>query len=214
MKEKERIAFVKEHYKQVANKYHKSKTDKQAMTPIFDSWLNHPVNSGKILELGCGGGFPVAKKILEAKKQYLGVDLSEEMIEIAKQELSQWSNNFKVGEMLEFCKNSDDNLFSGITTLLSIRHLPRINHVELFYNIYRILIPGGLYLLTVGEDTTDEIGSWYDGNAMYWSGFSAEWTTLTLKELGFITIDQYGDYYDFDGKPYKTTYLLLQKPIR
>lgn len=48
------------------------------LAKIFDRWLFHPVNSGEILELGYGGGFPVAKKILEANKNYTGLDPSHQ----------------------------------------------------------------------------------------------------------------------------------------
>lgn len=205
------IDYVRNGYAKVAKIYRDQKDGSQAEIPLFQQWLNHPQNSSKILELGCASGFPIGKAILESGKSYIGIDLSSEQINLARKEFPQWINNFVLAEMLSFCKNQPSNNYSGIISMFSIRHLPRIYHVELFTNIYRILTDGGVLLIDHTYYCDEGRDTWFDGLPMYWSSFSKDWMYLTLKELGFTHIDEFEDTKMFNGKEEKTLFLLYQK---
>ena len=96
--------------------------------------------------------------------------------------------------------------------MFSIRHLPRIHHVELFNEIHRILHPKGLLLVDFPRYTDDGKGTWFGDLPMYWSSFSEEWSRLTLKELGFELLETFEDVKIFNGEEEKTLFLLYQKP--
>ncbi len=184
----------------------------QSEIPLFLHWLDHPNNSKHILELGCATGFPIAETILSIGRDYTGIDLSSEHIEMATKTFPQWKDHFKEAEMLDFCKNSDSESFSGIISMFSIRHLPRIHHVELFNEILRILEPRGLLLVDFPQYSEDGRGTWFANLPMYWSSFSEEWSRLTLKELGFELLETYEDVKIFNGEEEKTLLLLYRKP--
>lgn len=205
------IKFVQKGYSLVARAYRDQKDGSYSQLPLFLEWLNHPNNQGQILELGCASGYPIAKTILEKQRNYLGIDLSAEQIALAQKEFPQWKDKFQVGEMLEFCRNSPANTYSGIISLFSIRHVPRIYHVELFTQMYRLINQEGLILLDFPLYCDEGRDTWFEGLPMYWSSFSQEWMLLTFKELGFTLIKSFEDVKIFNGKEERTLFLIYQK---
>ena len=206
------IEYVKNGYSQAAQPYRENKDRTQSEIPLFLQWLDHPNNRERMLELGCASGFPIAETILSSGRDYIGIDLSPEHIEMAQQAFPKWKDHFKEEEMLKFCRKSDSESFSGVISMFSIRHLPRIHHVELFDEIHRILHPKGLLLVDFPRYTDDEKGTWFGNLPMYWSSFSEEWSRLTLKELGFELLETFEDVKIFNGEEEKTLFLLYQKP--
>ncbi len=95
-----------------------------------------------LLDAGCGTGAMLrllAKDI--PKKDYNGIDLSEKMIQVAKE--NDKNINFKQGDC-EKLPYSDAS-FDIVTCSMSFHHYP---HVEDFFkNVYRILKPGGRFIL-------------------------------------------------------------------
>ncbi|MHA2246072.1 MAG: class I SAM-dependent methyltransferase [Candidatus Hodarchaeales archaeon] len=206
------IEFVKSGYSKAAIPYRQNKDPTQSQIPLFLQWLEHPDNSGSILELGCATGYPIAEKILSIGREYMGIDLSPEHIQMAIEAYPSWKNNFKEAEMLEFCRKADSDSLTGIVSMFSIRHLPRIHHVELFNEILRILKSRGLLLVDFPRYQYDGRDTWFDNLPMYWSSFSEEWSRITLKELGFELLDTFEDTKIFNGEEEKTLFLLYQKP--
>ena len=205
------IEYVRKGYSLVAKTYRDQKDSGQSDLPIFVEWLNHPNNQGQILELGCGSGFPIAKAILEAQRKYTGIDLSLDQITLAQKEFPIWKAQFHQAEMLEFCRNSPPSLYSGIVSMFTIRHLPRIYHVELFTQIHRILTEDGLLLVDFPHYSDEGQDTWFGELPMYWSSFSQEWMRLTLQELRFTLIKEFEDVKMFNDKEERTLYLLYQK---
>ena len=173
--------------------------------------MTHPKNSSKIHEFGCASGFPIEKAILKSEKSYLGIDLSLDQINLARKEFPQWKEYFLCTEMLSFCKKEPSNNYSGIISMFLIRHLPRIYHVELFTNIYRILTDLGVLLIDFSPNSDEGRDTWFKDLPMYWSSFSKDWMYLSLKELGFTLIDEYEDIKMFNKKEEKTLFLLYRK---
>ncbi len=205
------IEYVKKGYSLVAKAYRDQKDGEYSKLPIFLEWLNHQNNQGQILELGCASGFPIAKTILEKQRNYTGIDLSLDQIILAQKEFPNWKANFHQAEMLEFCRKSPPNLYSGIVSMFTIRHLPRIYHVELFTQIYRLLTEDGLLLLDFSPNSDEGRDTWFADLPMYWSSFSQEWMRLTFRELGFTLLKEFEDIKMFNGKEERTIYLLYQK---
>jgi len=170
-----------------------------------------------VLELGCASGAPIADTIIEANIPYQGVDLTESQIELAlKRHAGKSSARFVCAEMLRFIKNQQNKTYGGIISFLSIYHLPRIYHVELFTHIHRVLKEGGYLLFsTPNEAKEKEQESWIKETffKMSWSNFNPEWYELTLKELGFLLVMKFIDTTEFFGEEEVTVYYLYQKPI-
>lgn len=87
---------------------------------IKDWLINQFKNTDVVLELGCGTGF-YSEAIADRVKHLTATDLAQEMIELAEEKLSQYSN---VEVQIEDCYRTSfqDNLFDAIlmTNLLHI----------------------------------------------------------------------------------------------
>lgn len=118
----------------------------------FDSRLP---DRAKVLELGCGAGVPCAKKLAE-RHDVLGVDLSQQQVELARATVPR--ARFEKADMtaLDF----PDGEFDGIAAFYSILHVPRAEQPALFAKIARWLRPGGLFLASLGTGTPDVTETW------------------------------------------------------
>jgi cyclopropane fatty-acyl-phospholipid synthase-like methyltransferase len=205
------IALVKQGYVKAARPYYEIKDKSQHRIQIFQKWLQDE-NNDHILELGCGSGFPIGEAILKSGKRYTGIDLSEVQIELAHELYPQWNAHFRVAEMVEFCRNAPDGTYTGIVSMFSIRHLPRMYHAELYCHLYRMLTPGGKLLIDITGNSDDAfVDKWLGDSIMYWSGFSSEWTRLTLGEIGFKIIEEEIDEKKFGDDLERTLFVRLGK---
>jgi ubiquinone/menaquinone biosynthesis C-methylase UbiE len=111
----------------------------------FDSRLD---TGAKVLELGCGAGIPVTRKLAE-RHDVLGIDLSQQQIDLAQTNVP--TARFEKADMtaLDF----PDGTFDGIAAFYSILHVPRAEQPALLAKIARWLKPGGLFLASLGTGT-------------------------------------------------------------
>ena len=107
------------------------------------------IKSGTVLDLACGTG---SMSIPFMKKGYniIGLDYSEEMLEIASNRLSEVGNNFSLlkTKMQEF--ELPEKADACICCLDSINHLNNIDDVQsTFKNVYDSLNKNGLFVFDV-----------------------------------------------------------------
>jgi len=214
------IEIVRQGYRVAAGAYHNQKDTTILSLPIYHHWLSL-VPDGVAAELGCGSGFPVAHHIASqwknTEKKFIGLDLSEEQIDIAKQSLIKESDtvSFTVREMMDWCKKQKDNSLSGIIALFSIFHLPRNQHAELFTHIDRILKDSAPILFSCPETSTEGFEQhWLGASKMYWSSFSYSWYEVTLEDIGFDFVSKSKEIKNFNGQKETTYYLLYQRHPR
>ena len=101
----------------------------------------------KVLDLGCGNG-----RLLEIFKgrnvDYVGIDNSEKLIEIAKEKNPAF--NFQVADALNL--PFPDNYFDKIFSIAILHHIPLDDFRDQFVKeARRILRPGGFLILTVWD---------------------------------------------------------------
>ena len=148
-----------------------------ALTPLLAA-------GAPVLELGCGCGIPVAKR-LAAQYQVTGVDLSSVQIGRARQLVP--AGHFLCADMttLDFPPAS----FAAILSFYAIIHIPLTEQPPLFHELRRWLKPGGYLMVTVGNTAwTGTEADWLDvfGATMYWSHADAATYEAWLKENGFV----------------------------
>lgn len=116
---------------------------------ILSFFEKNGIKSGVVLDLACGTG---SMSIPFMKKGYniIGVDYSEEMLEIASNRLSEVGNNFSLlkAKMQEF--ELSEKADACICCLDSINHLNNIDDVQAtFKNVYDSLNNNGLFVFDV-----------------------------------------------------------------
>lgn len=116
---------------------------------IFSFFEKNGIKSGTVLDLACGTG---SMSIPFMKKGYniIGLDYSEEMLEIASNRFSEVGDNFSLlkAKMQEF--ELSEKADACICCLDSINHLNNIDDIQAtFKNVYDSLNNNGLFVFDV-----------------------------------------------------------------
>ena len=140
----------------VANEFNKIAKDydnqRKKLIPVFDDFYQIATQSieinsktPKVLEIGTGTGLfsqIFLNKFPEAKMDL--VDLAQDMLNIAKERFSNYSNlNFFIEDILDF---SPDEKYDVVISSLAIHHLEVENQEKLYYKIFSWLKNGGIFL--------------------------------------------------------------------
>ena len=134
----------------------------------------------RVLDLGCGPGVPSTRALAE-RFEVVGVDISAAQIELARANVPEAT--FIHGDFTAM--DLPDASLDGVTAFYSITHVPRQGHAELFARIARWLVPGGLFLASLGaSDSPDWVGEWL-GVPMFFSSHDAETNRALLRDAGF-----------------------------
>jgi len=173
----------------------------------LDFLIKYTTQGDKVLDLGCGNGryFEVFK---DKNIEYIGVDNSEKLIEIAKQNYP--TANFKVNDALNL--PFKENHFDKIYSFAVLHHIPSKQLRQQFLReAARVLKPKGVLILTVWKfnpkkqfklilkffifkllrknklDYRDVIVPWANTTQRYVHLFSKRELKNLLKQVGFKT---------------------------
>jgi len=143
---------------------------------------------GTISDLGCGTGELIDVLSEETSHKLIGIDYSPEMLEQARLRLSGTGNaELRLGE-LEHLPMKNQEIDTAILNMV----LHHISQPELpIAEVYRVLKPGGLFVLSDFEKHDREEIKEIIGGA--WLGFEKETIKTWLTDAGFHlkTVDAY-----------------------
>ena len=135
----------------------------------------------KILDVGSGTGIPVARYFVRKGYEVIGVDISEEMIKLAKKNVPEATFHRSDMNDLDF----KDASFHAIIALYSLFHVPKEKHSAIIQNFYRMLKPDGVLFFCVGHKPGDDLSTFLGEIEMFWSSYPTEKTKDIVKEAGF-----------------------------
>jgi SAM-dependent methyltransferase len=188
---------VAEGYDRVADRYLAWTVEGPTRLAYLDRLLKLLRDRSDVLDLGCGAGEPVARR-LSARHRVTGIDVSPE--QIARARVNAPDAEFVIGEMTEL--DLEPASFDAIVAFYSIIHVPRTRHADLFARIARWLRPDGLLLVTMG--VTDAPGAVEDdwlGVPMYFSHFDMPTNRSMVQRAGFVIDSAEVVEDDEDGRP-------------
>jgi ubiquinone/menaquinone biosynthesis C-methylase UbiE len=107
---------------------------------------DYVTDGDKILDYGCGNGRLL--EILKNKKiEYVGVDISQKLISLAKEKYPDYSESFaKITGLASLA--FPDNYFNRIISVAVFHHFPEEYAREMAKELYRITKPGGTVIIT------------------------------------------------------------------
>lgn len=117
----------------------------------FDDFARHIKDSDKVLDLGCGNGrflHYIAKKKIE----YVGLDISEQLIKLASWRVRELAGcaaeyEFVVGDLASLPFN--DSSFDVVISIATLHHIPSKKlRQKSFQKIAGVLKPGGVFIMT------------------------------------------------------------------
>jgi 2-polyprenyl-3-methyl-5-hydroxy-6-metoxy-1,4-benzoquinol methylase len=139
----ELLDIVKNGYNNIAVDF--DLTRKKALWPMMYEFTNLVKDDDKLLDLACGNGRLL--DALEGKNiDYLGVDNSEELLNLARRNYP--TRKFLLSDMLDL-KNIDDKKFDYIYCLAALQHVPsRELRIDVLKKISSKLDDGGSLILS------------------------------------------------------------------
>ena len=174
--------IVKKGYNKIAEKYNQDRNLFRNKKEIKDFIEQLPENA-VILDIGCGGGVPVLKLLVEKGYSTKGIDFSKGMLELAKKNVPE--AELILGDIMktDFERESLD----GIISTYAVIHIHRSHHPALYLKIHNWLKKGGVMLVSTAKDECDEDYSTNDyyGTHMVWSHPPARESLQMIRNSGF-----------------------------
>ena len=184
--------IIKQSYDKIAPAYLQWSLSGPSPRPIYLKHLLDNLTAGsKVLELGCGNGYPVTQALCETENigEIIANDISEQQIKLTRERCLRWSSKLELiaGDMMAL--NFGEGSLDGVAAFFSIFHLPKNEQQVMFRKIHSWLRPGAILVCNLGtEDTgTDETARpWTHFQAdMYWSGLGIDGSKKTITKAGF-----------------------------
>ncbi|MDD4661839.1 MAG: class I SAM-dependent methyltransferase [Candidatus Pacebacteria bacterium] len=172
----------------------------------FDFLFNNIKDGERVLDLGCGNGRFYEKL---KKTNYTGIDNSEKLISIAKNNYPDV--DFKVASALEIPFKEKE--FDKVYSLAVLHHLPQDYHSRFLEEIKRVLKDDGILIITVWnlnerkkKEDVKKINDkeilipWHGVEDHYFYVFDLEelvelFKDFTIVEKGEIKIKKFSNYY-------------------
>ncbi|MDD9738801.1 class I SAM-dependent methyltransferase [Marinovum sp. SP66] len=157
--------------------------DAQRSRSLFEArWLARFAaclpEGGRVLDLGCGAGEPIARWFMAEGFTLTGVDFAGAMLDIARQ---RWPE----GDWRQADMRSLDlgERFDGIIAWDSFFHLTEAEQRETLRRMAAHLAPGGSLLFTVGPEAGEASGT-VGAATVYHASLSPAGYAVLLEELG------------------------------
>ena len=138
--------------------------------------------AGSVLDLGCGGGVPVADMMVGRGFRVTGVDASPTLIGLCRERMP--AGEWIVGDMrgLELGRR-----FEGVLAWDSFFHLAPDDQRGMFDVFARHVAPGGHLMFNGGPAAGEAIGE-YRGDPLYHASLSPEEYAELLTRSGFVVV--------------------------
>jgi SAM-dependent methyltransferase len=134
---------------------------------------------GRILEVGCGGGRD-AKKLIEAGYNYVGVDITPNLMQIAKERNPEADFSIQSAYDLGIQQDSCDGCWCTAVLL----HMPKSRVDKALGEIHRVVRPGGVGFIVLKEGQGEKM----DGERFF-SYYSKDEFDGILERNGFEVVD-------------------------
>jgi 2-polyprenyl-3-methyl-5-hydroxy-6-metoxy-1,4-benzoquinol methylase len=177
----------------VLSRAYRADTADEATQRQYAGWLSlvrdRAPSGGDVLDLGCGNGIPAAQWLSDNGFRVIGVDLSETMVERARElvpEATFLRGDVSSVDEVEF----DPAGFDAVVSFYALIHLPITDQPGVIERIAGWLRPGGILVATAGHTAwTGTDRDWLGGGAeMVWSHPDAATYRAWLESAG-LTID-------------------------
>lgn len=167
--------------------------DRDRSRDLFElAWLERFASTlpdgGRVLDLGCGAGEPIARWLVDCGYDVIGVDVAPAMIELARR---RWPT----GEWRTADMRSLDlpERFDGVIAWNSFFHLTAAEQTACMLRLAAHIVPGGSLMVTVGPRAGVVFGTVGDEAIHHASLSPAEYATLLeangLRLTAFVADD-------------------------
>ena len=168
-------------YDKTAEEYFRVVSKFELFPELFE-FIDLVKPNGRVLDLGCGPGH---HSCFFSKKGFdvIGVDLSENMISIARK--TSPKVNFEVMDISKL--NFSSSCFDGIWASASLLHIPKKEIHAVLKKLYDQLKTGGILYLSLKNGDSEAFikDNRYGGVKKYYVYYNLEEIEMHLKEVNF-----------------------------
>ncbi|MFX0074102.1 MAG: class I SAM-dependent DNA methyltransferase [Candidatus Hermodarchaeota archaeon] len=181
------ISLNRKAWNNVAEKYDNSKYN--SFNPLIEYFCNELPKNGSVLDLGSGTGLPYAKLFVEKGFNYLGIDISSQMVKLARRNVPLAS--FKVMSMTDL---NFDNEYEGVFSSYSMLLLSPEILKDVAKRVRNSLKRGGLFYISLNEPRVKNIDLDKDvickimGETMYSRAYTEDEINSIFSPLGLKRI--------------------------
>jgi cyclopropane fatty-acyl-phospholipid synthase-like methyltransferase len=134
-----------------------------------------------VLDLGCGNGLPIARRLVERGHRVTGVDCSAGQLERARRNVPEIA--VVHADALE--ADLPPGSFDAAVCAFVLGHVPRDEHALLLRRLHGWLRPGAPALVSFGLSDTEAVVEDWLGAPMFFSAYPPETSLRLLAEAGF-----------------------------
>ncbi|MHA1552755.1 MAG: class I SAM-dependent methyltransferase [Candidatus Heimdallarchaeaceae archaeon] len=174
--------LVQKGYDKLSENFHTFRTQFNNYKELrkFSKYLR---TGGKILDAGCGVGIPVAQFFIANGFELYGIDISEGMLNKARENVPE--AQFFQYNMVDL--DFPDNHFDGLVSIYAMFHVPKQKHREIIKNFHRMLKKEGFMMLVFNSRENEGVDDFL-GTDMYWSCHEPEISRELVLDAGFEII--------------------------
>ena len=183
-----------EAYETCAHDFLRGRDPSPIGTQVVERWARSLPAGAKVIELACGGGYPISRVLDDAGLNLWAVDSSPTLV-------AEFQSRFpnipvqcaRVQESDFFGRKYDGAVAVGLLFLL-----PESDQIDLISRVAEILVPKGRFLFT----SPTQLGTWNDLNTgLECTSLGQERYGELLRNAGFRVVTTYEDegennYYD------------------
>lgn len=176
----EPIRIVADGYAAIAERYLAWSSTAPVRLRYLERLLDLLPATSDVLELGCGAGEPVTRRLAE-RHRLVAVDVSPRQLELAARSAPQ--AHLMLADMLDLAFAPDS--FDAVVAFYSLTHVPRAHHADLLARIEAWVRPGGVVLLTMGaSDNPGSVDDDWLGAPMFFSHFDSATNRALVQRSG------------------------------
>lgn len=149
-------------------------------------WLGASLAAGsRVLDLGCGSGTPTARQLAGAGFDVVGVDLSDGMVSLARKQVP--AGEFHRADIADLRPGGPLDLgrFDAVVAFFSLLMLPRAEIPLALRTVHHLLVPGGLFALSMVEADVDDFSIPFIGESIRVSGYLRDELRDVVEAAGF-----------------------------
>ncbi|MEV0675709.1 class I SAM-dependent methyltransferase [Actinosynnema sp. NPDC050436] len=174
--------------------------------------LDRLPDSARVLDIGSGTGKPVAADLTAAGHRVLGVDVSGEMVSIAREQVPD--ADFVHADIREW--DSADGSWDAVVAFFPFLQMTRADAVEVLGNTARWLKPDGLVALITVPVDVEGLEVPFLGHTVHVTSFAAPDLLRHVEQAGLDVLETHRAVFspDREGQPDEEHLLVLATPTR